>query len=64
MHLGRVLEMAESSSDRYTYERKIVQRFGGQQEFDFVVPPPKDGSPLTTSPGPLFEHSKVEEAAN
>jgi hypothetical protein len=34
MHLGRVLEMAESSPDRYTYERKIVQRFGGQQELD------------------------------
>jgi hypothetical protein len=34
MHLGRVLEMAESSPDRYTYERKIAQRFGDQHEFD------------------------------
>jgi hypothetical protein len=28
--------MAESSEDKQTYERKIVQRFGGQQEFNFI----------------------------
>jgi hypothetical protein len=38
MHLGRVLEMAESSPDRDTYERKTVDRFGGQQELDLVMP--------------------------
>jgi len=38
MHLGRVPEMAESSSDKWTYERKIAERFGGQQEFEFVIP--------------------------
>jgi hypothetical protein len=37
--LGRVLEMAESSPDRFTYEKKIVERFGGQQEFELIVPP-------------------------
>jgi hypothetical protein len=37
-HLGRVLEMAESSPDRYTYEQKIVARFGGQHEFNLVIP--------------------------
>jgi hypothetical protein len=38
MHLGRVLEMAESSPDRYTYEKKIIERFGGQQELELVPP--------------------------
>ena len=32
IQLGRVLEMAEDSPDRGTYERKITQRFGDQQE--------------------------------
>jgi hypothetical protein len=40
MQLGRILEMAESSLDRKTYEHKIVERFGGQQELDFPVPIP------------------------
>jgi hypothetical protein len=40
MHLGRVLEMAESSTEARTYEKKIAERFGGQQELDLVVPPP------------------------
>jgi hypothetical protein len=31
--------MAESSPDKQTYERKIVERFGGQKEFEFIVPP-------------------------
>ncbi len=35
MQLGRVLEMAESSPDKETYERKIVERFGGQLEMEF-----------------------------
>jgi hypothetical protein len=39
IHLGRVLEMAEASPDKLSYERRIVQRFGGQQELDLVVPP-------------------------
>jgi hypothetical protein len=37
MQLGRVLEMSESSEDRPAYERKIVERFGGQQELDFLT---------------------------
>ena len=47
MQLGRVLEMAESSADRQAYERKIVERFGGQKELELVVP-----SPATSSPQP------------
>ena len=39
MHLGRVLEMSESSPDKFTYESKIAQRFGDQQELEFMVPP-------------------------
>ncbi len=38
IQLGRVLEMAESSPDKQTYERKIVERFGGQKEFEFIIP--------------------------
>jgi hypothetical protein len=41
IHMGRVLEMAESSSNSITYERKIGERFGGQQELDLVLPPAK-----------------------
>jgi len=39
MQLGRVLEMAESSPDRYTYEQKIIQRFGGQLSLDIPTYP-------------------------
>ena len=46
IHLGRVLEMAESSPDKNAYERKIVERFGGQQEFQFVVPAPTPEQPI------------------
>lgn len=38
IHIGRVLEMSESSPDRRAYEKKVVERFGGQQEFDFTAP--------------------------
>lgn len=38
MHIGRVLEMAESSSSSDDYEGKIVARFGGQQGLDLVMP--------------------------
>lgn len=37
MHMGRVLEMAESSETSEEYERKVVARFGGQQELEFVT---------------------------
>jgi hypothetical protein len=45
MHMGRVLEMAESSSNRATYENKIVERFGGQQELELIVPAPPASAP-------------------
>ncbi len=32
MHLGRVLEMAESSADKLEYERKIENRFGVERQ--------------------------------
>lgn len=41
MHVGRVLEMAESSGDNaIAYESKFNERFGDQQELDFL--PKKD----------------------
>jgi hypothetical protein len=54
IQLGRVLEMAESSSDKYVYENKIADRFGGQIELELVVPTP--------STIPLG--SETKEAAN
>ena len=42
IQLGRVLEMAESSPDKCSYQKKIVDRFGGQQEFELVVPLPME----------------------
>lgn len=35
IHMGRVLEMSESSGDKSSYEKKIVARFGGQQVLEF-----------------------------
>lgn len=40
IHIGRVLEMCESSTNMKEYEAKIIDRFGGQTEFDFVMPDP------------------------
>jgi hypothetical protein len=37
MHIGRLLEMSEASPDRTSYEKRVVDRFGGQQEFDFAT---------------------------
>jgi hypothetical protein len=40
IHIGRVLEMAESSRTQREYEHKIVARFGGQHELDLMLPNP------------------------
>jgi hypothetical protein len=42
MHLGRILEMAESSENKEQYEKKIADRFGDQRELDLVITPPSD----------------------
>jgi hypothetical protein len=34
IHLGRILEMAESAPSKEAYEAKIAERFGGQMAFD------------------------------
>jgi hypothetical protein len=39
-HLGRVLEMAESSSDRWEYEAKVARRFGVEQQLELPMPMP------------------------
>lgn len=47
-HLGRLLEMAEDSESSAAYEKKIVKRFGGQQELELIdITPPT--SPETSS---------------
>jgi hypothetical protein len=40
LHLGRVLEMAESSSDKSEYEAKLLARFGVEQQLELPIPPP------------------------
>jgi hypothetical protein len=50
MHIGRVLEMAESSAERLAYEKKIIERFGGQHELDLVVPPHPTAVAQPTAP--------------
>jgi hypothetical protein len=42
IQIGRVLEMSESSKDRWTYESKVAERFGGQQELELVMPEPSN----------------------
>jgi hypothetical protein len=32
--------MAESSSDKFVYENKVAERFGGQKELELIVPTP------------------------
>lgn len=44
MHMGRVLEMAESSKSPQEYEQRIRARFGEQREIDFAVPEPDSES--------------------
>jgi hypothetical protein len=39
IHIGRLLEMSETSNSRSDYENKVAARFGGQQELDLIVPP-------------------------
>jgi hypothetical protein len=36
--------MAESSANREEYEKRVVQRFGGQQELDFMMPYEQKGA--------------------
>lgn len=42
VHLGRVLEMAEDSPDKATYETRIAKRFGDQPEIDAVIVEPEN----------------------
>jgi len=53
IHLGRVLEMADSSPTRFAYEKRIVERFGGQHELELEAPssPTASQPPSERSPG-------------
>lgn len=42
MHIGRVTEMAESSKAKHEYESKIVERFGGQLQYELPLAIPDD----------------------
>jgi hypothetical protein len=39
-HLGRVLEMAEDSADKWEYEGRIARRFGFPQQLELPIPMP------------------------
>jgi P63C domain len=45
IHIGRLLEMTETSANLAEYENKVAARFGGQTELDFAVPPPPSPPP-------------------
>ena len=64
MHIGRVLEMAESSNDKYDYENKIAERFGGQTQLELVVPTPSGIPAPDIAPGEFEPLSAPKEAAN
>jgi hypothetical protein len=52
MHLGRVLEMAEDSATRYDYEKRLVNRFGGQHELELLAPSAASASTPAASSTP------------
>jgi hypothetical protein len=50
IHIGRLLEMTETSASQSDYENKIAARFGGQTELDLVVPQPHEQPQLQQTP--------------
>jgi hypothetical protein len=69
IQLGRVLEMAESSQDKFVYENKIAERFGGQKELELIVPtpsviPPESGDLLEAAVKLAWKPEDDKEAAN
>ena len=59
MQLGRVLEMSESSPDRYVYEKKFADRFGRQRELDLVLPTfSSEQQPLSSQSPSAVEESE------
>ena len=74
-HIGRVQEIAETSTSAVEYEARINYRFGDQRELDFVTPPnvtiptaaKTTQSAAADAPLPLFDRlSEIsgKEAAN
>jgi hypothetical protein len=57
MQLGRILEMAESSTDKQAYENKIAERFGGQHELQLIAPNPSNASPPPSGQSPIASSS-------
>jgi hypothetical protein len=58
-NLGQCLLATRRKPNRLAKEVRQVQRFDGQQGFDFPVPPPKNEPPLSPSLGPLFERRLI-----
>ena len=59
-HLGRVLEMAESSTDKLEYETKIARRFGLEQQLELPIPMPPTGmKEAATLGGPFSRYQSL-----
>lgn len=57
IHLGRLLEMAESSKEREAYERRFNERFGDQPELDFDAPISPSASPQPSERSQTAAHT-------
>lgn len=66
IQIGRVLEMSESSNDRFGYEMKIAERFGGQTELELVMPVsgPSHRTESGGAPLPTASLSTVSDVAS
>jgi P63C domain len=62
MHMGRVLEMAESSETAEEYEGKILARFGGEKQLDLPIPPPSASEPPSEQSQPAAQESDLQPA--
>jgi hypothetical protein len=61
IQLGRVLEMAESSPDKFVYENKAAERLGGQKELELVVRTPSGIPSPETKSSPLSLNRSINE---
>jgi hypothetical protein len=62
IHMGRVLEMAESSMTKDEYERRITARFGAQKELELALPPTTEAQPTAAGSGSQLDLIPREDA--
>jgi hypothetical protein len=59
IQLGRVLEMAESSSDKFAHENKIAERFGGAERIGTIRNRPVPDEEAANGGGPTYYLCRV-----